>query len=121
MDPERQRAQSGLGAFRAKLGRGAATPRERRSPSTAVPPETPATLRDGTTKPASELRSGDVVVVRAGEIIPGDGVVIEGMAIVEEWAITGESAPVIRESGTDRSAVTGGARVIAEAIVVEIS
>ncbi len=58
--------------------------------------------------PASTLRKGDVVVVEAGEMIPGDGEVIEGIASVDESAITGESAPVIRESGGDRSAVTGG-------------
>jgi K+-transporting ATPase ATPase B chain len=71
---------------------------------------------------AFELDPGDVVVVRAGEIIPADGNVIEGMAMVEESAITGESAPVIRESGSsDRSAVTAGARVVSESIVVEIT
>ena len=64
------------------------------------------------TKPASELHRGDVVVVEAGELIPGDGTVIEGIASVDESAITGESAPVIRESGGDRSAVTGGTRVL---------
>jgi len=58
--------------------------------------------------PASNLRKGDRVVVEAGEIIPGDGEVIEGIASVDESAVTGESAPVIRESGGDRSAVTGG-------------
>src|SRR4030042_5320895 len=62
--------------------------------------------------PASKLRKGDVVLVRAGEIIPGDGEVIEGVASVDEYAITGESAPVIREAGGDRSAVTGGTTVI---------
>ncbi len=61
---------------------------------------------------ATDLRKGDVVVVRAGEIIPADGDVIEGAATVDESAITGESAPVIRESGGDRSAVTGGTRVL---------
>ncbi|HEY3185842.1 MAG TPA: potassium-transporting ATPase subunit KdpB [Solirubrobacteraceae bacterium] len=82
---------------------------------------TEAHLVDGTTKPASELRRGDVVVVEAGEVIPGDGTVIEGIASVDESAITGESAPVIRESGGDRSAVTGGTRVLSDRIVVEIT
>jgi potassium-transporting ATPase ATP-binding subunit len=83
--------------------------------------ETVATLRDGSTKAASELARGDVVVVPAGELIPGDGTVIEGIATVDESAITGESAPVIRESGGDRSAVTGGTRVTSDEIVVEIT
>jgi K+-transporting ATPase ATPase B chain len=82
---------------------------------------TVATLQDGTTKPAAELAKGDVVVVEAGELIPGDGTVIEGIASVDESAITGESAPVIRESGGDRSAVTGGTRVLSDRIVVEIT
>ena len=71
--------------------------------------------------PASALRKGDVVVVEAGELIPGDGEVIEGIASVDESAITGESAPVIRESGGDRSAVTGGTKVLSDRIVVRIS
>ncbi len=83
--------------------------------------ETVATLRDGTQKAAAELARGDVVVVPAGELIPGDGTVIEGIASVDESAITGESAPVIRESGGDRSAVTGGTRVLSDEIVVEIT
>jgi K+-transporting ATPase ATPase B chain len=83
--------------------------------------ETVARLRDGNEKPASELRRGDVVVVEAGETIPGDGTVIEGIASVDESAITGESAPVVRESGGDRSAVTGGTRVLSDRIVVEIT
>src|SRR5581483_5555816 len=66
--------------------------------------ETVAHMQDGTTKSAPELVRGDVVVVEAGELIPGDGTVIEGIASVDESAITGESAPVIRESGGDRSA-----------------
>jgi len=70
--------------------------------------------------PASKLRKGDVVLVRAGEIIPGDGEVIEGVASVDESAITGESAPVIREAGGDRSAVTGGTTVISDWIKVRI-
>ena len=83
--------------------------------------ETVARLRDGGEKPASELTRGDVVVVEAGELIPGDGTVIEGIASVDESAITGESAPVIREAGGDRSAVTGGTRVLSDRIVVEIT
>jgi potassium-transporting ATPase ATP-binding subunit len=82
---------------------------------------TTATLADGTAKAASELRRGDVVVVEAGQVIPGDGTVVEGIASVDESAITGESAPVIRESGGDRSAVTGGTRVLSDRIVVEIT
>ena len=71
--------------------------------------------------PASALRKGDTVIVEAGELIPGDGEVIEGIASVDESAITGESAPVIRESGGDRSAVTGGTKVLSDRIVVRIS
>ena len=71
--------------------------------------------------PASTLRKGDIVVVQAGELIPGDGEVIEGIASVDESAITGESAPVIRESGGDRSAVTGGTKVLSDRILVRIS
>ncbi|MGH7786455.1 MAG: potassium-transporting ATPase subunit KdpB [Candidatus Binatia bacterium] len=71
--------------------------------------------------PAAQLRKGDTVVVEAGEIIPGDGDVIEGIASVDESAITGESAPVIRESGGDRSAVTGGTKVLSDRIVVRIT
>jgi potassium-transporting ATPase ATP-binding subunit len=87
----------------------------------ALRSETTARLRDGGEKPASELDRGDVVVVEAGEVIPGDGTVIEGIASVDESAVTGESAPVIRESGGDRSAVTGGTRVLSDRIVVEIT
>ena len=70
---------------------------------------------------AEQLRKGDIVVVSAGELIPGDGEVIEGAATVDESAITGESAPVIRESGGDRSAVTGGTKVLSDQIKVEIT
>lgn len=69
----------------------------------------------------SKLRAGDVVMVSAGETIPGDGEIIEGVASVDESAITGESAPVIRESGGDRSAVTGGTRVLSDHIKVKIT
>ena len=71
--------------------------------------------------PGSELRVGDTVVVEAGQVIPGDGDVIEGVATVDESAITGESAPVIRESGGDRSAVTGGTTVLSDRILVRIT
>ncbi|MCL4251690.1 MAG: potassium-transporting ATPase subunit KdpB [Anaerolineae bacterium] len=71
--------------------------------------------------PAPQLRKGDVVVCEAGDQIPGDGEVIEGIASVDESAITGESAPVIRESGGDRSAVTGGTRVLSDRIVIKIT
>ncbi len=87
----------------------------------AMRSETTARLEDGSARAASELRRGDVVVVEAGEVIPGDGTVIDGIASVDESAITGESAPVIRESGGDRSAVTGGTRVLSDRIVVEIT
>jgi K+-transporting ATPase ATPase B chain len=79
----------------------------------ALRSETTARLRDGGERPASQLE--------AGEVIPGDGTVIEGIASVDESAVTGESAPVIRESGGDRSAVTGGTRVLSDSIVVEIT
>jgi K+-transporting ATPase ATPase B chain len=101
-------------------GRGkaqAATLRKAKTETTAV------RLRDGAREvvPASALRAGDVVRVDAGQMIPGDGEIIEGVASVDESAITGESAPVIRESGGDRSAVTGGTRVLSDWIVVRIT
>jgi potassium-transporting ATPase ATP-binding subunit len=68
-----------------------------------------------------ELRVGDRVVCETGDVIPGDGEVVEGIASVDESAITGESAPVIRESGGDRSAVTGGTKVISDRIVIRIT
>jgi K+-transporting ATPase ATPase B chain len=79
--------------------------------------------RDGTIVelPSPQLDLGDECIVSAGEIIPGDGEIIEGIASVDESAITGESAPVIRESGGDRSAVTGGTRVLSDEIVVRIT
>jgi K+-transporting ATPase ATPase B chain len=70
---------------------------------------------------STELKSGDVVYVEAGQVIPGDGEIIEGVASIDESAITGESAPVIRESGGDRSGVTGGTRVLSDRIVVRIT
>src|SRR5690349_14562137 len=72
-------------------------------------------------KPSTQLELGDLCVVATGELIPGDGDVVEGIATVDESAITGESAPVIRESGGDRSAVTGGTRVLSDEIVVKIT
>jgi len=79
--------------------------------------------RDGREErvPAPELRKGDEVICEAGDLIPGDGEVVEGIASVDESAITGESAPVIRESGGDRSAVTGGTKVLSDRIRVRIS
>jgi potassium-transporting ATPase ATP-binding subunit len=71
--------------------------------------------------PASKLRKGDRVVIEAGQLIPGDGEVVEGIASVDESAITGESAPVIRESGGDRSSVTGGTKVLSDKIIVRIT
>ncbi|MGI9030065.1 MAG: potassium-transporting ATPase subunit KdpB [Ilumatobacteraceae bacterium] len=101
-------------------GRGkaqAATLRKTRS-------ETTANVRRGSSLeeiPSSQLQIGDLCVVAAGQVIPGDGDVVEGIATVDESAITGESAPVIRESGGDRSAVTGGTRVLSDEIVVQIT
>ncbi|HVX46451.1 MAG TPA: potassium-transporting ATPase subunit KdpB [Mycobacteriales bacterium] len=85
---------------------------------------TPGNPVDGAAEdavPAPALQQGDYVVVDAGQIIPGDGDVVDGIASVDESAITGESAPVIRESGGDRSAVTGGTRVLSDRIVVQIT
>ncbi|MFI8933628.1 potassium-transporting ATPase subunit KdpB [Streptomyces sp. NPDC053474] len=79
---------------------------------------------DGRTEeqvPGTDLRIGDLVVCEAGDIIPGDGDVVEGVASVDESAITGESAPVIRESGGDRSAVTGGTKVLSDRVVIKIT
>ena len=73
------------------------------------------------TVPAQSLRAGDLVRVVAGELIPGDGDVERGIASVDESALTGESAPVIREAGSDRSGVTGGTRVVSDQIDVRIS
>lgn len=87
--------------------------------------ETKANLYDGRGKiteiNATELRRGDLVVCQAGDVIPSDGEVIEGIASVDESAITGESAPVIRESGGDRSAVTGGTKVISDRVVIKVT
>jgi K+-transporting ATPase ATPase B chain len=102
-------------------GRGkaqAATLRRAKTETTAHRLDADGTLKD---VPATQLRLGDRVVVVAGQVIPGDGDVIEGVASVDESAITGESAPVIRESGGDRSSVTGGTKVLSDRIVVEIT
>jgi K+-transporting ATPase ATPase B chain len=101
-------------------GRGkaqAAALRRTKSETTAV------RIRDGAKEsvPAGALRVGDIVRVEAGQVIPGDGEIVEGVASVDESAITGESAPVIRESGGDRSAVTGGTRVLSDWIVMRIT
>ncbi|HYB24588.1 MAG TPA: potassium-transporting ATPase subunit KdpB, partial [Solirubrobacteraceae bacterium] len=87
----------------------------------AMRTDTPARLRDGTVKRSSELVPGDVVEISAGEQVPGDGTIIEGIASIDESAVTGESAPVVRAAGGDRSAVTGGTRVLSDEIVVEIT
>ncbi|MFC3586852.1 potassium-transporting ATPase subunit KdpB, partial [Streptantibioticus rubrisoli] len=99
----------------------------RRAKTATMARRLPADWRPGATGlseaevAATELRLGDHVVVEAGQIIPGDGDVVEGVASVDESAITGESAPVIRESGGDRSAVTGGTKVLSDRIVVRIT
>jgi K+-transporting ATPase ATPase B chain len=82
---------------------------------------TTARLQDGREIPGPELQKGDVVVVEAGEIIPADGEIREGAGSVDESAITGESAPVIREAGGDRSAVTGGTKLLSDRLVVEVT
>jgi K+-transporting ATPase ATPase B chain len=82
---------------------------------------TTARLRDGREVPAPELQKGDVVVVAAGEVIPADGEIVEGAGSVDESAITGESAPVIREAGGDRSAVTGGTKLLSDRLVIEVT
>jgi K+-transporting ATPase ATPase B chain len=82
---------------------------------------TVATLIDGRQVPAPELQRGDKVVVVAGEVIPADGEIVEGVGSVDESAITGESAPVIREAGGDRSAVTGGTRLLSDRLVVQVT
>ncbi|MER6675370.1 potassium-transporting ATPase subunit KdpB [Streptomyces sp. NPDC000983] len=83
--------------------------------------DTVARRADGSVVAGTELSIGDLVVCEAGDIVPGDGDVVEGVASVDESAITGESAPVIRESGGDRSAVTGGTKVLSDRIVIRIT
>lgn len=74
-----------------------------------------------TTLPAAELRRGDLVVVEEGQFVPADGEIVEGLATINEAAVTGESAPVLREAGTDRSGVTGGTKVLSDRIVVRVT
>ena len=83
--------------------------------------ETPAKLKDGRSIPSSQLQKGDVFVCTTGDIIASDGEIIEGLATIDESAITGESAPVIREAGGDRSSVTGGTKVLSDEIVVLVT
>jgi K+-transporting ATPase ATPase B chain len=102
-------------------GRGKAqadTLRKTRSETVANVVQSDGSVRE---TPSSALQLGDCCVVEAGQLIPGDGEVIEGIASVDESAITGESAPVIRESGGDRSSVTGGTRVLSDRVVVRVS
>jgi K+-transporting ATPase ATPase B chain len=102
-------------------GRGKAqadTLRKTRSETVALVRQPDGSLRE---TPSSGLQLGDCCVVEAGQVIPGDGEVIDGIASVDESAITGESAPVIRESGGDRSSVTGGTKVLSDRVVVRIS
>ena len=83
--------------------------------------ETPATLKSGEKISSSQLKKGDLFVCEAGDIIPTDGEIVEGLATIDESAITGESAPVIRESGGDKSSVTGGTKVLSDRIIVEVT
>jgi K+-transporting ATPase ATPase B chain len=102
-------------------GRGKAQARTLRAMRTSVTAHRRADHGELQDVAAPELRRGDVVVVEAGEIIPADGDVIEGVGSVDESAITGESAPVIREAGGDRSAVTGGTTLLSDRLVVEVT
>lgn len=83
--------------------------------------ETPAKLQDGRVVSSAQLKKNDVFVCQAGDIIPLDGEIIEGLATIDESAITGESAPVIREAGGDKSSVTGGTKVLSDKIVVQVT
>ena len=83
--------------------------------------ETPAKLKSGETVSSSQLKKGDLFVCEAGDIIPADGEIIEGLATIDEGAITGESAPVIREAGGDKSSVTGGTKVLSDRITVKVT
>lgn len=83
--------------------------------------ETPAKLQNGSVVSSAELQKGDVFVCESGDIIPSDGEIIEGLATIDESAITGESAPVIREAGGDKSSVTGGTKVLSDKIIVQVT
>lgn len=83
--------------------------------------ETPAKLKNGQTMPSSQLKKGDIFLCEAGDTIPSDGEIMEGLATIDESAITGESAPVIREAGGDKSSVTGGTKVLSDRIVVRVT
>ncbi|QNS41982.1 potassium-transporting ATPase subunit KdpB [Chryseobacterium manosquense] len=83
--------------------------------------ETPARLKNGKMISSAQLQKGDVFICEAGDIIPSDGEIIEGLATIDESAITGESAPVIREAGGDKSSVTGGTKVLSDKIVVQVT
>jgi K+-transporting ATPase ATPase B chain len=96
-------------------GRG---PKARPPDSGSGPTET---LASGDVKPVSEIACGDVLVITAGELIHADGIVVEGIAMVDESAMTGESAPVLRESDSVHCAVIGGTRVLSGRIVVEVT
>ncbi|NJL12417.1 MAG: potassium-transporting ATPase subunit KdpB [Microscillaceae bacterium] len=82
---------------------------------------TPARLQNGEIIPSSQLKKGDIFICQAGDIIPSDGEIIEGLASIDESAITGESAPVIREAGGDKSSVTGGTKVLSDKIIVQVT
>jgi K+-transporting ATPase ATPase B chain len=113
VEPRRDAVTSSA-ASAPSLRSGIRTPGESSAPSLCSGIRTTAVV-------ASELRKDDVVLVEAGDYVPGDGEIIEGVASVDESAITGESAPVIRESGGDRSAVTGGTRVLSDWLIVRIT
>ncbi|SFO34896.1 K+-transporting ATPase ATPase B chain [Paenimyroides ummariense] len=83
--------------------------------------ETPARLKDGRTISSAQLQKGEIFICEAGDIIPSDGEIIEGLATIDESAITGESAPVIREAGGDKSSVTGGTKVLSDRILVKVT
>ena len=108
----RRRPRQGAGGDAALDARGTCTPRSCSAPSA-----------DRVTRPSrpARLRSGDLVLVEADDIIPADGEIIEGVASVNESAVTGESAPVLREAGGDFSSVTGGTRVLSDWIVVRVT